>query len=81
MDLNLPGMGGFEALERLRRSEHTRKIPVIALTANAMAHQIEKGLKAGFFAYLTKPVNVAEVRNAIRDAFGAARSSSAGENV
>ena len=81
MDLNLPGMDGFEALKHLRRSKKTRHIPVIALTADALPHQIEKGLKAGFHAYVTKPVNVTEVRNVISDAIDIVRTSDVGENV
>ncbi|WP_289284994.1 response regulator, partial [Methylophaga sp. UBA1918] len=57
MDINLPGMNGFEALEALKRSAITRDIKTIALSANAMPHDIDKGLKAGFDYYLTKPVN------------------------
>lgn len=56
MDINLPGMDGFEALEVLQSDLATAHIPVIALSANAMSHDIEKGLKAGFVSYLTKPL-------------------------
>jgi CheY-like chemotaxis protein len=58
LDLNLPGMNGFEALSRLRDNPITRHIPVIALTANAMVRDIELGLAAGFDDYITKPINV-----------------------
>lgn len=58
LDLNLPGMNGFEALSRLRDNPITRHIPVIALTANAMVRDIELGLAAGFNDYITKPINV-----------------------
>ena len=57
MDINLPGMNGFEALEALKRSAITRDIKTIALSASAMSQDIDKGLKAGFDYYLTKPVN------------------------
>lgn len=57
MDINLPGMNGFEALEVLKRSAITRNIKTIALSANAMPQDIDKGLEAGFDYYLTKPVN------------------------
>ncbi|HEY6529697.1 MAG TPA: PAS domain-containing protein [Cellvibrionaceae bacterium] len=56
MDINLPGMDGFEALEVLQSDLATAHIPVIALSANAMSHDVEKGLKAGFVSYLTKPL-------------------------
>ena len=68
MDINLPGVDGFEALKRLREIEHTRHIPVIALTANAMPGDMEMGAKAGFHRYLTKPVNIDEVLDAVEDA-------------
>ncbi len=58
MDINLPGMSGLTALERLSEDPLTAHTPVVALSANAMARDIEKGLQAGFFAYLTKPIRV-----------------------
>ncbi|MDZ4710128.1 MAG: PAS domain S-box protein, partial [Saprospiraceae bacterium] len=58
MDINLPGMSGIEALKILRENPATAHIPVIALTANAMERDIEKGLQAGFYLYLTKPIRV-----------------------
>nr|WP_245752835.1 response regulator [Methylophaga sulfidovorans] len=57
MDINLPGKNGFEALKDLKRSAITRDIKTIALSANAMPIDIDKGLKAGFDYYLTKPLN------------------------
>jgi CheY-like chemotaxis protein len=51
-------MGGAEALAMLRRDPLTAHIPVIALTANAMPRDVESGLAAGFFRYLTKPLDV-----------------------
>jgi CheY-like chemotaxis protein len=60
MDLNLPGMGGMEALRVLRQDPATRHIPVLAISANAMPSDISKGLAAGFFAYLTKPFKIEE---------------------
>jgi len=58
MDINLPGISGIEALKILREDQGTKHIPVIALSANAMPRDIEKGLLAGFFRYLTKPIRV-----------------------
>jgi len=60
MDINLPGISGIEALRILRDDPATAHIPVVALSANAMPRDIEKGLKAGFFRYLTKPIKVHE---------------------
>ena len=58
MDINLPGISGIEALQILRADPATAHIPVVALSANAMPRDIEKGLRAGFFRYLTKPIKV-----------------------
>jgi CheY-like chemotaxis protein len=60
MDINLPGISGIEALQILRKDPATAHIPVVALSANAMPRDIEKGLRAGFFRYLTKPIKVDE---------------------
>jgi signal transduction histidine kinase/ActR/RegA family two-component response regulator len=60
MDINLPGVSGLAALEILAGDPATAHIPVIALSANAMPRDIEKGLEAGFFRYLTKPIKVGE---------------------
>ncbi len=60
MDIHLPDINGVEALELLREDTTTAHIPVIALSANAMPRDIEKGLKAGFFRYLTKPIKLNE---------------------
>jgi PAS domain S-box-containing protein len=58
MDINLPGLSGIEALKILRADPATAHIPIIALSANAIPRDIEKGLEAGFFNYLTKPIKV-----------------------
>ena len=60
MDINLPGISGIHALKLLSDDAGTAAIPVIALSANAMPHDIQKGLEAGFFRYLTKPIKVDE---------------------
>jgi signal transduction histidine kinase/ActR/RegA family two-component response regulator len=65
MDLNLPGMSGFEVLAQLRRDPHTAHIPVVALTANAMPHDVERGMSAGFARYLTKPIDIEQFNEAI----------------
>jgi len=58
LDINLPGMDGLEALRQLQADPATSSIPVIAITANAMERDIEKGLAAGYADYLSKPLNV-----------------------
>jgi len=60
MDINLSGVSGIDALKILADIKETAHIPVIALSANAIPRDIEKGLEAGFFRYLTKPIKVAE---------------------
>jgi len=60
MDINLPGISGLEALGLLHADPATTHIPVMALSANAMPRDVEKGLEAGFFRYLTKPIKIAE---------------------
>lgn len=65
MDINLPGMSGSDALAELRRDPRTSRIPVLALTANAMPRDVEKGLHAGFYRYLTKPIHIDEFNAAI----------------
>jgi len=68
MDINLPDISGITALKLLSEGSVTSTIPVIALSANAMPRDIEKGLEAGFFRYLTKPIKINELMNAIDDA-------------
>ncbi len=65
MDINLPGISGNEALRILGEDKATAHIPVVALSANAMPRDIEKGLEAGFFRYLTKPIKVGEFMDAL----------------
>jgi CheY-like chemotaxis protein len=65
MDINLPGISGIQALKILREDPVTAHIPVLALSANAMPRDVEKGLEAGFFRYLTKPIRVAEFMQAL----------------
>lgn len=60
MDINLPGISGLVALKILRESPITASIPVVALSANAIPRDIKKGLDAGFFHYLTKPLRINE---------------------
>ncbi len=81
MDLNLPGMSGTDALQELRRDPRTAHIPVLALTANAMPRDVERGLESGFDRYLTKPINIEEFNAAIDQTLRASdeRAGSAGK--
>jgi PAS domain S-box-containing protein len=65
MDINLPGINGYQALEILQKDPTTAHIPVLAISANAMMGDIKKGLEAGFFRYLTKPIHVNEFMEAM----------------
>jgi len=65
MDINLPGMSGIEALKQIQASETLRSTPVIAVSANAMKHDIESALQAGFKDYITKPFEVSEIITAV----------------
>jgi PAS domain S-box-containing protein len=68
MDINLPDISGFEALKILRSGPTTVSIPVIALSANAMPRDIEMGMKAGFFRYLTKPIRLIDFTDSLSTA-------------
>ena len=59
MDIQLDGMDGLTALQRLRQDGRTASTPVVALTAQAMAGDRERFLEAGFDGYMSKPVDVA----------------------
>ncbi|MHB8120800.1 MAG: PAS domain S-box protein [Desulfuromonadaceae bacterium] len=65
MDIHLPGISGIDAMKILVADQATAHIPVIALSANAIPRDIEKGLEAGFFRYLTKPIKVNEFMNTL----------------
>jgi len=78
MDINLPGISGLTALKILLDNPATAHIPVIAMSANAMPRDIAKGLEAGFFRYLTKPIKVKEFMDTLDLALACARDG-AGE--
>jgi CheY-like chemotaxis protein len=80
MDINLPGISGITALRILAEDPATAHIPVIALSANAMPHDIEKGLEAGFFRYLTKPIKVNEFMDTLDVTLKFAKTQSAHAN-
>jgi PAS domain S-box-containing protein len=65
MDVNLPGMSGLDALRILRQDPGTERIPVIALTAAATERDKQRGMQAGFYRYLTKPVKLGELVTAL----------------
>ena len=67
MDIQLPGMNGIEALQRLRADPATRAIPVIAVTASAMTQDRRQILAAGFDGYQPKPISVKGFLQAVRE--------------
>ena len=66
MDLQLPGIDGFAALELIRDHEPTAHIPIVALTAFAMHRDRERALGSGFAGYLEKPISVREFPAQVR---------------
>lgn len=68
MDISLPDISGAEVLKMLQADPATAHIPVIALSANALPHEIESGLEAGFFRYVTKPIRVQEFLSTLDEA-------------
>jgi len=58
MDLQLPGIGGHEALQRIHADPRSRDVPVVAVTAFAMKEDIERAEAAGFAGYIAKPISV-----------------------
>lgn len=65
LDINLPGMDGFQALEQLKAAPSTRAIPVVGLSANAQPCDIERAHQSGFHDYLTKPLEVNQLLRVI----------------
>jgi len=80
MDINLPGISGIKALRILAEDPATAHIPVVALSANAIPRDIEKGLEAGFFRYLTKPIKVNEFMDTLDVALKFANAESTRAN-
>lgn len=78
MDIDLPGIDGFETLLRLKERERTQDIPVIAISANALPRDIRKGGRAAFVDYLTKPIDVRRTQQVI---FKALEKHAKGKNA
>jgi len=68
LDINMPGMDGYEVLEVLKGDPLTRTTPVIAITANALTRDIERGKAAGFFDYITKPIDISRLLSVVERA-------------
>jgi two-component system cell cycle response regulator DivK len=78
MDIQLPGMDGYAALERLRADHRTADVPVVALTALVMRADRQRIAEAGFDGYLQKPISVREFPEQVRAHLTAGRSTEAG---
>ena len=74
MDINLPGISGIDAMKILREDPATKHIPIVALSANAMPRDIVRGLEAGFYRYLTKPIRVDEFMETVNEALAFAET-------
>jgi CheY-like chemotaxis protein len=70
MDIQLPDLDGVQALHRLRGDARTATIPIVALTAQAMRGDRERFLAAGFDGYVSKPVNVRDLIETVRQHCG-----------
>lgn len=79
MDINLPGLSGIEVMKMLRADSSTAGIPIIALSSNAAPRDIETGLEAGFFSYLTKPIKINEFMDALDTALTSSDAASGRE--
>jgi len=66
LDLNLPDMDGFELLSKIKNIQNLRHKPVIAVSAKATEQDIEKGMKAGFDAYIIKPIELTKLIESLR---------------
>ncbi len=60
LDINMPGMNGYQVLDVFKSDAKVSSVPVVAVTANAMMHDIQRGKVAGFADYLTKPLQVTQ---------------------
>lgn len=74
LDINMPGMDGYQVLEVFKADASLKDVPVVAITANAMPRDIQRGREAGFVQYLTKPLDVPQFYVMVDQLLGASRS-------
>lgn len=72
LDIQLPGINGFEVLWRLRQVAGGERVPILAVTASVMDHDRRKIMEAGFDAYVPKPVNIRELLKTLNGMLGVA---------
>jgi len=72
LDIQLPGINGFEVLWRLRQMAGGARMPILAVTASVMDHDRRRIMEAGFDAYVPKPVNIRELLRILKEMLGVA---------
>ncbi len=65
LDIHMPRLDGYGAVREMRRADRLKNIPIVALTASAMHADRDRIMKAGFTAHITKPVNLAVLREEV----------------
>jgi len=70
LDLGLPGMDGFDVLEKMRGHPALERLPVIIMTGRSQAHHMTRGLALGADGYVTKPFKVSAMVNAVNTVLG-----------
>lgn len=71
MDIQMPGAGGLSVIQQIRQDRRIAKVPVVAVTAHAMAGDRERILSSGFDSYISKPVDAALLRQQVKELLGA----------
>lgn len=69
LDIMMPGMDGFQVLDSIQQNKSISKIPVIVISAKTDAKSIKSAMKKGAFDYITKPINIQDVKNKVSSAF------------
>jgi CheY-like chemotaxis protein len=73
LDLEMPVKGGFATLVEIRKHPRFSRVPVMAVTAKAMLLDHDRILAAGFDAYVTKPIDIAKLRERVDELLGSSR--------
>lgn len=68
LDIMMPGMDGFEVLEKIRKDKKMKKLHVIIISAKTDSWSIKNAMDRGAFDYLTKPINIKDVKNKVKSA-------------
>ncbi|MDK2978767.1 MAG: hypothetical protein PWP52_1481 [Bacteroidales bacterium] len=68
LDIMMPGMDGFEVLEKIRKDKKLKKLHVIIISAKTDSWSIKNAMNRGAFDYLTKPINIQDVKNKVKSA-------------